>query len=308
MSTLYSLYTLIALLLPHIIYAKVITLPEGVRVEGVTHARGTNFFAGDINTGRILLVDVESELITTAVPASSRSVTGMYATAPGRLFAGGGGPSAPFRSGSTGSYLHVYNIVSGSLIASCGERLNPGMVNDVVADREYAYYTDSFRGSLYRLTIAALPRCEVKVIDLGDDFKGQGFQANGIVSYRSGLIVANTARGTIFFVDLRRANRVTQIVPDGSIMGVDGLAVTRIEGKVSLYVTQNRASQVSVWNVLFDGKTRLVTVELERVIKRPSFRTPSTSGVGGGYLVTTNIDFTVPLNSSGPFTLTVRKI
>ena len=262
-------------------------LPFGVQPEGVTFARGSNYFAGDVRSGSIFLVDVASGLVTTAVaPIPGRIGVGIDASRD-RLFVAGGGSSVP----GVEAALYVYDIPTGKPIATCPTG-GGSFVNDVIADKDFAFYTDSFRGVVYKLSIRALPRCSFETISLPTpDFKPEAgvFRANGIVKYKGGLIVANSELATPFFIDILNGNKAQRILPNGTTEGNDGLDIVRMRGESLLYVTQNRLNRVSVWKLAIRG--RRVSAKFVKNITSSGFNFPTTVAVKRNTLVVANAAF-----------------
>ena len=276
-------------------------LPFGVQPEGVTFARGSNYFAADIRSGSIFLVDVTSGLVTTAVaPIPGRIGVGIDASRD-RLFVAGGGSFVP----GVEPALYVYDIATGKPIAACSTG-GGSFVNDVIADKDFAFYTDSFRGVVYKLSIRALPRCRFETIPLPTPaFKPEAgvFRANGIVKYKGGLIVANSELATPFFIDILNGNKAQRILPSGTTEGIDGLDIVRMKGGSLLYVTQNSLNRVSVWKLAIRG--RRVSAKFVNNVTSSGFNVPTTVAVKRNTLVVANAAFdSVP--PTGPLDDDVR--
>lgn len=262
--------------------AEKIHLPPGAQPEGVTHAAGSAFFAADLRSGAIFLVDTATGLVTTAVPKQvNRTSVGIYASN-GVLFAAGGA-SPPF--------LYAYDIPTGSTLAACHVP-GGGLVNDVFVDRNFAYYTDSAQPFVYRLRVDKLSTCRFDRIPLPrGDFTSGGdpleARANGIVTYAGGLVVANSMQATLYFVDLA-AGSVRRLLPEGTMRFPDGLEIAR--GKQTLlYVAQPADQLVSVWRL--SSKKGKVRVRFVKDIRSRDFDEPTTVAVAGRTLVTANSGF-----------------
>lgn len=189
--------------------------------------------------------------------------------------------------------LYVYDGVFGTTVASCAAR-RQGFVNDVITDRRFAYYTDSFAGVLYRLSLSKLPACDVTIIQLPRPaFNAEAgvFKANGIVKFRGGALVGNSALSTVFFIDLLNENKAQRVLPIGSIPGTDGYALALRGRKAFLYVTQNRVGLVSEWRLRM--KTRRVSAMFLRNITSDAFDFPTTIALNGDTLVAANARFDV---------------
>lgn len=298
MNSIIFLTLLSVTLYPTYIYVNgvLIPLPEGGRAEGVAHLRGTNFVASDFFTGNVFLVDVASGLAVTIVRAPpGRYGIGLHASE-GYIFVAGGGdlglssqvPPPPTPG------LYAYSVSSGLETGACPLPA-AGFVNDVVADARHAYFTDSTRPQVYRLDINSLPRCNITTLQLPPDlFGGPGFFSNGIVKYQGGLIIANSQLQTIFFVDLLRRNRVSRILPNGTIPSADGLFITPSPVGPLLYVAQFTPSIISVWRLSINR--RIVSASrVGRIVRPRQFANPATVAVAAEYLVAANFNTTAPL-------------
>lgn len=304
---MYVLLPLLCVLLPLALSAKQIPLAPGTQAEGVTHAVGTNFFFADLRSGDIYLADVATQLVTRAVRApSNRTAVGIHARN-GRLFAAGGGSVIIDIDRPA---LHVYEVVSGNTIASCEVDGEEAIVNDVVADSDFAYYTDSALGRLYKLSLAALPKCEVETIELPKPLFDavSGGSSNGLIKYKEGLIVGNYDLGTIFFVDLINKNKVQQILASGTIPGPDGLDIDRKKGGSLLFVTQNGNNQVTKWRLGIDENRRVSAILLQNFTS-PDLGFPTTVAVSDEYVVATSSRFdTVDFNKPIPDNVTLSLV
>lgn len=204
--------------------------------------------------------------------------------------------------------------MTGSPIASC-EAINGSFVNDVVSDHNYAYFTDSGRAQLYRMKLSSLPQCDITTIhltpsELFEDSNNNpnAFYSNGIQTfYSQGLLLANSAQQTIYFVDARNGYKASPVVfedggSSGQLPGVDG--IERVYSM--LYVTQNRLNKISVWKLGFRGSTRQVTLKFVRdIIKPDEFATPTTVAVSKNRLVAANFNFSAPFTFPITDTFTV---
>lgn len=281
------LLPLLLLLTPSFISARKIPLPPDVQAEGTTHAQGSNYFASDLRSGAVFLVDISTGLITTAVPpAPNRAAVGLTFTGK-RLFVSGGSG----RGADGMARMYVYDSVFGTTVASCAA-MPAGFVNDVITDRRFAYYTDSFAGVLYRLRLSKLPACDVETIRLPRPAFGAEagvFKANGIVKFRGGLLVGNSALATVFFIDLLNENKAQRVLPVGSIPGTDGYVLALRGRRAFFYVTQNREGLVSEWRLRM--KRRSVSAMFLRNITSDAFDYPTTIALNGDTLVAANARF-----------------
>lgn len=252
--------------------ARSISLPEGVQIEGITHARANLYFVADIRRGGVYLLDFNTRLVVTVVPSSQRISIGI-STKPSQLFVAGGGQIL-----NSTSALYVYDIATGRLETSCTDLPKGSLVNDVTTDANFAYYTDSSLGQIYQMRLSALPKCHITIIPLPrQKFRRAPFvfTANGIVTFASGLLVSNTDSASLFYVDLANGNRVQQVLQNGTIPGADGMAImSRRYGNAKLFITQNSQNLVSVWNMR--KTTRGIIAQFQYNITSSEFDTPTT--------------------------------
>ncbi|CAN8065399.1 unnamed protein product [Agarophyton chilense] len=260
-----------------------IRLPPNTQVEGVAHVAGSLFFAGDFRRGAILLIDFATGFTTTVVPANAnRLATGLTARN-GSVFVAGGGIFGVFTSPPR---MFVYDILSGNTVAACDAPLG-ALVNDVTADDDFAYYTDSFLGKVYMLRLATLPQCDLSVLSLPPQLFAPGppfLTTNGIRRFASGLVVANSNLGSLFFVDLS-TNSTQQITPNDAVVGAGGLELSQDKNGsgATLFVAQSTLSIVSIWRLWKTGKD--VKARFVQNITYPEFETPGTVALGDGRLV-----------------------
>lgn len=287
-----------------------------MRSESVAHVEGTKFIASDEFTGDVNVIDARDGYLGHVVKAPPGRIAFGLATNGELIFVAGGWYPTPS--------LYVYSYGRNDIpdIAACHFK-PPAFLNDVVADKDFAYFTDSWNAVVYRLRLGSLPACDVDVISLPDKWFRQDYprrnlesdpahgilkgvpivRSNGIVLYNGGLIVGNSLLGAIFFVDFSSANEhgggeggtvVTPIVPFGATAHADGMDIVQSEQHGTLlFIAQPRSYQVSVWRLHAAG--RLVSAELVNVFKDPNFQTPTSVAVGGGFMLVTNFDF-----SAGP--------
>eukprot|EP00178_Gracilaria_changii_P002027 TRINITY_DN12_c0_g1_i1.p1 TRINITY_DN12_c0_g1~~TRINITY_DN12_c0_g1_i1.p1 ORF type:complete len:308 (-),score=45.04 TRINITY_DN12_c0_g1_i1:2012-2935(-) len=269
-----------------IVDSQTISLPPGIQVEGVEHAAGTLFFAAQFRQGGVLLVDTATGFTTTVVPpAFDRRAAGLAHRNNTLYVAGAGSFRVPPR-------MFVYDVLTGESIASCNTPMG-GLVNDVAVDDSFAYFTDSFLGNIYALPVGSLT-CDFDIIELPRDAfpqGGRGFGANGIVKFASGLIVANTAMGSLFFVDIASRN-ASQLLPTGAVAGVDGLELhdESVDGtQATLYVVQNSMELISAWQTSVEDER----VSLQSVPNTTSslLDRPPTIAIVRGKLVMVNTQF-----------------
>jgi sugar lactone lactonase YvrE len=262
-----------------------IALPDGFRPEGIA-IKGTTFYVGSIPTGAIYRGDLRTGQGSIFVPGvAGRAAIGVEYHG-GRLFVAGGPTGSGF----------VYSARSGTLLASQVFTAPPTFVNDVVVARGGAYFTDSMRPVLYRLSIRrGSPSFET--IPLSGDYVHQpGFNLNGIDATRDGrtLIVVQSATGKLFTVD-RRTGVTNEIVLNEAVTNGDGLL---LDGR-TLYVVRNQQNRVAVVEL----DRRLTSGTVVTHITDPDFDVPTTIDDFGKRLYAVNARFTTPPTPTTPYWL-----
>ena len=213
----------------------------------------------------------------------------------------GGGPS--FGGGTPKAY--VYNITSGVSLVNCSPlSLNEfgAFLNDVTVCDGIAYITDSVNGKLMTMNAddAISGTCMVGEVDLPDNFNPQvqdDFGANGVVSYADGLLVGHEIDGSIWYITNladEAGPDFQEVIPDGGVLYADGLDV--LDDK--LYVTQNLANQISVFQLQLNGL--VVKATLLGNLTSADYDTPATSALYAGYIYSTNSRFAELVNISAP--------
>jgi hypothetical protein len=265
-----------------------IDLPAGFAGEGISIGAGNTFYAGSLADGRIArgdLVDktadvwVESPAVAPAVGLDADTAAGVLWVA--------GGPSGA---------AAAYDLDSAAVIDTFALATpNASFVNDVVATRDAAYFTNSFAPELYR--IPASPSGELgapETIALSgpaaDDFVAGTFNLNGIAATADGstLIVVNSEIGALYTVDPSTGSSEAIDLGDDDVLTGDGIALSGHW----LYVLQNGASgavpnQVAVIKLSGDlsAATRFYTVT------SPLFETATTLDLRGSLIAAVNAQF-----------------
>ncbi|HXF99073.1 MAG TPA: hypothetical protein VNJ46_10730 [Gaiellaceae bacterium] len=276
-----------------------IDLPDGFQPEGIATA-GERFYVGSIPTGAVYRGSLRSGRGAVLVPAASgRSAIGIDADR-GRLFVAGG---------ETGN-AYVYDAGRGRLLASYSLSTGGSFVNDVVATRDAAWFTDSFKPVLYRVPLGPGgrpgPQTAVRAVALSGDYEHQpGFNLNGIDATPDGrtLVVVQSGTGKLFTVT--PAGRTRQIrlaggrtVPSGDGILLDGL---------TLYVVQNRLNRIA--KIALRPGLRSGRLAGEITAPGPDgFDVPTTIDEHGGYLYAVNARFgTAPSPATDYWVTQVRK-
>ncbi len=201
--------------------------------------------------------------------------------------------------GPTGSGF-VYSARSGRLLETHRFTTETTtFVNDVVVARGGAYFTDSRRPFLYRVSIEHDGKGhghrgkghghghggEVTAIPLsGAIVYGEGNNANGIDTTHDGrtLIIVQTNVGKLFTVN-RRTGKTREIVLDEPVVNGDGIL---LDGR-TLYVVQNRDNKVAVIRL----SRRLDSGDVRTHLTDPDFDVPTTIDDFGDRLYAVNARF-----------------
>jgi sugar lactone lactonase YvrE len=254
-----------------------IALPDNFRPEGIA-IKGHTFYVGSIPTGAIYRGDLrtgEGSIINEGATTGRASIGVEYHR--GLLFVAGGGTGKGFvYSARTGDLLATYTFFTPTA---------PGQtfVNDVVVARGGAYFTDSVRPFLYRVSggqVTAIPLS-------GAIIYGAGNNANGIDTTPNGktLIIVQTNVGKLFTVD-RQTGVTREIVLNEPVVNGDGIL---LDGR-TLYVVQNRDNKVAV--VKLDK--RLMSGTVTAHLTDPDFDVPTTIDEFGERLYAVNARFRTP--------------
>jgi hypothetical protein len=266
----------------------VIPLPKGFGPEGIATAKKDTFFASSRLSGAIYRGSLRTGEGAILVPGGGQAATGIKVDKRNRLFVSGAGSKS----------IRIYDAGSGALLKPYA--VDSGFINDVVLTKRAAYFTDSQRKQLYKVTIGkdgALGE-EVVVIPLTGEFtqiQGQ-FNANGIEAAKGGkvLILVNSFTGELFTADPQTGvtRRIRVSGGDGELVNGDGIL---LRGR-TLYVVENRdpngdaTGEVSVVKL----RRNLSEGTIERQIVDPDFDVPTTIARSGGRLYAVNGRFNTP--------------
>jgi sugar lactone lactonase YvrE len=262
-------------------------LPDGFQPEGI-EISGTTAYFGSRATGDIWTVDLRTGARQLLSPGPGTSSLGMKVDEMGRLFVAGG-------SAGDG---RVVDAANGAVLASYSFASSPTFVNDVILTDEAAWFTDSQRPVLYRVSLTgdALPTTFETLPLTGDWEQGAGFGANGITTTPDGsaLLVVHSTLGALFRVD--PATGVADRVDLGgaSVSNGDGLLLI---GR-TLYVVRNQLNQVAVVRLSSDG----LSGEVVDSIVDPRFDIPTTVAAFGNLLYLPNARFTTPPTPATTYT------
>jgi sugar lactone lactonase YvrE len=260
-----------------------IALPNGFRPEGI-EIKGSTFYVGSIPTGAIYRGDLrtgEGSIFVPGAPTGRAAIGLEYDD--GRLIVAGGPTGSGF----------VYSARSAELLATHVFTSPPGtFVNDVVATKRGAFFTDSQRPFIYRLSTGRRGPDGFEAIPLSGEYVHLAPPANnlnGIEATRDGrkLIAVQsgnqqTIPSKLFTID-PRSGEAREIVLNEPITNGDGLL---LDGR-TLYVVQNRDNLVAV--VKLDRRLSSGTVVAR--ITNPGFDVPTTMDDFGDRFYAVNARF-----------------
>jgi len=224
-------------------------LPDDFAPEGIATGRGTTFYAGSLADAGIVRGDYRTgdtvRLVTNGGP-----FVGMKVDARNRLWVAGG----PADTG------YVFDADTGDQIGDDLQLAPSGassFVNDVVVTGDAAWFTDSFRGVIYRVDLGDGAISEVDLTALAPA-EANVFRLNGIDATPNGetLIAANSTAGELYRVDVSTFD-VSKIDLGGESAHGDGIL---LEGK-TLYVVRNQ-DHVAVIELASDLSSGTIVDEL----------------------------------------------
>lgn len=248
----------------------VLPLPDNFRPEGIATI-GSTAYVGSLVDGDIFGLDLRTGEGSVVSEGPGTPSVGLHAH-DGLLWVAGG-PTGTGR---------VVDPGSGEVRASYSLTSAPTFINDVVVTDDAAWFTDSAKAQLYRVSLAD---GTVSTLPLsGDWVQGATTSANGIESTPDGsaLLVINSFNGTLYRVD--PATGTATAVEGGS--GLDNGDGLLLQGR-TLYVVQNRLDKVAVLRVSGDGSTAV----WQREITSADFQVPSTVARWGQRLYLPNAQF-----------------
>ncbi len=247
-----------------------INLPNGFQPEGIAIGRRPFAYLGSLADGDIYRANLRTgggRVIHQGV-AGSQAV-GLKLGPKGRLWvAGGAGGSAKVVSIRTGRTLATYDLA--------GATTGPIFINDVVLRRGAAWFTDSRRAVLYKVSpLKGRPAdARIRRVPLTGPWNQteNEFNANGISTTPNGraLLVVDSFAGKLFRVN-PRTGRV-------AVVRLGGFALTGGDGMLrrgrTLYVAANQYQdyKVVVLRLGRDGRSGRVV----RTLRRPNFDFPTT--------------------------------
>jgi len=257
--------------------SRVVPLPDDFQPEGIA-TQGRTFFVGSIPTGAIYKGDLKTgEGDIFVPPMEGRAAIGLSLRA-GVLFVAGGPTGAGYAySAETGEDLGVFELTT-----------DETFVNDVVATRRAAYFTDSVNQRLYKVPIEPGGGFgEPETLPLTGDIEYiEGFNANGIDATPNGktLFIVQSNTGQLFTVD-PTTGQTTEIDLDGeSVPMGDGILLDR---GLNLWVVQNRVNLLT----LVELDRSLTSGNVVNRFTDDTFDVPTTIARAGGGFALVNARF-----------------
>jgi sugar lactone lactonase YvrE len=269
----------------------VIALPNGFQPEGIAIGSAPFAYLGSRATGQIYRANLVDGSGTEISPATGTPSLGMKLDTRGRLFVAGG-------SAGDG---RVVDVETGEVLASYRFAVAPTFVNDVVLTKTAAYFTDSLRPVIYKVSLghkgSLPPAAGFDTIPLTGDYTHQdgAFNANGIARTPDGkgLIIVQSSTGLLFRVNPVTGATTTVDAGAESFVNGDGLLLIGH----TLYVVQNRLNAVAVVKLNNRGSTGEVTGR----ITEPNFDVPTTVAAFGNRLYLPNARFNTPPADTTPY-------
>jgi outer membrane protein assembly factor BamB len=270
-----------------------IDLPNGFQPEGITIA-GDTFYVGSIPTGDIYRGSLRTGKGIVLPEVSGDAAIGMKVDR-GRLFVAGG---------PTGK-AYVYNAKTGALVTSYALSAGGSFVNDVVVTKRAAWFTDSFKAVLYRVTLGpnGRPGASFTTVNLGGEYsQGPSFNVNGIDATTNGktLVFVQSNSGKLFTTGANGiARAITLTSPTGAAESVPNGDGILLDGK-TLYVVQNQLNVVA--KIVLSPNLR--SGRVLRRISSSDFDVPTTIAEHGTRLYAVNARFGTPPSPSTDYWVT----
>ena len=262
-----------------------IDLPDGFRPEGIAIGRRPFAYTGSLADGDIYRADLRTGDGRIISQGDGTPAVGLKLDRKGRLWvAGGADGDAKVVDTRTGRELANYDFARDSS--------DPSFVNDVVLFKNAAYFTDSNRPVLYKVSpVNGRPaKAKVRTVPLSGAWEQvpDEFNANGISTTPDGraLLVVQSVTGKLFKVNPRNG--------DASQVGLGGYSLANGDGMLRegrmLYVAQNRDNKVAAIRLDRTGDSG----RLARTLTSPDFDVPTTIASHGHSLYLPNARFTTP--------------
>jgi sugar lactone lactonase YvrE len=258
---------------------EVIDLPIGFQPEGIATRNQNSFFVGSIPTGAIYRGNLRTGEGSIFVPGrDGRSAIGLSHRRNLLFVAGGETGQAYVYDARTGAEQGVFQLTA-----------EETFVNDVVATKSAAYFTDSINPVVYKLPIDKRRLGTPEAIPLSGDLVYQeGFNANGIDATSNGkkLVVVQSNTGRLFTVDPRSGASKNIDLGGETVTNGDGIL---LDGK-NLWVLQNRDNLLTLVRL----KSDLGSGEVVERFTDETFDVPTTLAKAGNRLAIVNARFGTP--------------
>jgi sugar lactone lactonase YvrE len=266
-------------------FPETIPLPNGFAPEGIAVGKGDTFYVGSIPTGAVYAGSLRTGTGNVLVPgATVHAATGLEYNH-GRLWVSGAGTGKAFvYSAQTGALLNELQLATSA---------GPTFINDVVVTGRAAYFTDSNRPVIYKVSKSSTgsPGAVTPITLTGDYQQVAGFNLNGIDATPSGrtLLTVQSATGKLFTIDPKTG--ATKLIDLGGATLPNGDGIL-LHGR-TLYVVQNQLDKIAVVT-LNPSLTRGVVT---REITDDDFDVPTAIDKFGKWLYAVNARFG---RASGP--------
>lgn len=260
----------------HTPYPDRIGLPNGFRPEGIAIGKRPIAYLGSLANGDIYAADLRTGKGKVVVKGLGTPSVGLKISENGRTLYVAGGPSGQAR---------VIDLKSGRT-KTYTLSTEPSFVNDVVLTKSAAWFTNSSRAELYRLSRRT---GVVTTVPLSGQWEQvEGFNANGIAltPNRRGLLVVNSTTGTLFRVNPANGRATRVDLGGATLTSGDGLLV---KGR-RLYVVRNSLNQVAVFGLNANGTKGKAL----QVLTSSAFDVPTTIAAFKGGLYLPNARFSTP--------------
>jgi len=252
-----------------------IDLPDGFAPEGIAVGNGSTFYTGSLSGQGIWRGDLRTGdgglLVVGGGPFVGMKVDGNL------LFVAGGpaGNGYVFDATAGGTPLAVFQLAPAGAAS---------FVNDVAVTAEAAWFTDSFRGVIYRVDRASGGVTEVDLTDLATP-EPNVFRLNGIDATPNGktLVAVNSTDGELYRIDVATED-VTTIDIGGTSVAGDGILLA---GR-TLYAVRNQ-DHVAVIRLMPDLSSGMLVDQLTG-----DFDVPTTVARFGASLYVVNAAFRPP--------------
>jgi sugar lactone lactonase YvrE len=253
-----------------------IDLPDSFAPEGIAIGPGTTFYTGSLSGHGIWRGDLRTGDGAFLVEGGGPFV-GMKVDAAGHLWVAGGpaGNGYLFDARAGGDPLAVFQL------APIGAA---SFVNDVVVTGEAAWFTDSFRGVIYRVDRGTGQVTEVDLTAVAPA-EANVFRLNGIDATPNGktLIAVNSTDGELYRIDVA-SQEVSTIDMGGASVAGDGILLSGH----TLYAVRNQ-DHVAVIELSPDLSSGTIVDELTG-----DFDVPTTVARHGSSLYVVNAAFRPP--------------